>query len=121
MCWQTNRMALADILQGLLNPVVKVKVKYSHYRPMGPGGFWEVKASRFRDIGTLRWWVVSLTHRPLVYVMFISNLRVSRRGISLVRNVTRMTTPVNLLPTKRNLLYIMNQSVPRCKPFALRL
>jgi hypothetical protein len=30
----------------------KVKVKYSHYRPMGPGRFWEVKASRFRDIGT---------------------------------------------------------------------
>jgi hypothetical protein len=30
----------------------KGKVKYSHYRPMGPRGFWEVKASRFRDIGT---------------------------------------------------------------------
>jgi hypothetical protein len=31
---------------------VKVKVKHSHYRPMGPTGIWEVKASRFRDIGT---------------------------------------------------------------------
>jgi hypothetical protein len=30
----------------------KGKVKYSHYRPMGPRGFWEVKASRFCDIGT---------------------------------------------------------------------
>jgi hypothetical protein len=29
-----------------------VKVKHSHYRAMGPRGFWEVKASTFRDIGT---------------------------------------------------------------------
>jgi len=28
---------------------------------------------------------------------------------------------VNLLKTKRNLLYIRNQSVPRCKYFPLRL
>jgi hypothetical protein len=31
---------------------VKKKVKYSHYRTMGPRGFWEVKAFRFCDIGT---------------------------------------------------------------------
>jgi hypothetical protein len=31
---------------------VIVKLKHSHYRPMGPRWFWEVKASRFRDIGT---------------------------------------------------------------------
>jgi hypothetical protein len=30
----------------------KIKVKQSHYRPVGPRGCWEVKASRFRDIGT---------------------------------------------------------------------
>jgi hypothetical protein len=28
-----------------------VKVKHSHYRPMGPRGLWEVKTFRFRDIG----------------------------------------------------------------------
>jgi hypothetical protein len=28
-----------------------VKVKWSHYRPMGPRGLWDVKVSRFRDIG----------------------------------------------------------------------
>jgi hypothetical protein len=33
----------------------KVKVKRSHYRPMGPRRFWEIKDSRFRDIGTLSW------------------------------------------------------------------
>jgi hypothetical protein len=32
-----------------------VKVKLSHYRPVGPRGFWEFKAPRFRDIGTRRW------------------------------------------------------------------
>jgi hypothetical protein len=32
--------------------IVLKKVKLSHYRPMGPRGFWEVKASRFHDIGT---------------------------------------------------------------------
>jgi hypothetical protein len=31
---------------------VKVKVKQFHYWPTRPRGFWEVKASRFRDIGT---------------------------------------------------------------------
>jgi hypothetical protein len=30
---------------------IKVKVKYSYYRPMGPRAFWEGKASRLRDIG----------------------------------------------------------------------
>jgi hypothetical protein len=29
-----------------------VKVKHAHYSPVGPRGFWVVKASRFRDIGT---------------------------------------------------------------------
>jgi hypothetical protein len=29
------------------------KVKHSHYRPMGLGEFWEVKASRFREGGRL--------------------------------------------------------------------
>jgi hypothetical protein len=33
---------------------IKVKVKHSHYRPMGPRGSLEVKASRFRDSGTGR-------------------------------------------------------------------
>jgi hypothetical protein len=28
------------------------KVNYSHYRSVGSRGFWEVKASRFRNIGT---------------------------------------------------------------------
>jgi hypothetical protein len=28
------------------------KLKQSHFRLMEPRGFWEVKASRFRDIGT---------------------------------------------------------------------
>jgi hypothetical protein len=28
---------------------------------------------------------------------------------------------INLLKTKRNLLYVMNQSVPRCKNFPPRL
>jgi hypothetical protein len=32
--------------------MVKVKVKDSHYRPMGLRRFWEVKASRFLDTGT---------------------------------------------------------------------
>jgi hypothetical protein len=41
-----------------------IKVKHSHYRPMGPRGFWEVKASRLRDIGISMWLVVRLTHRP---------------------------------------------------------
>jgi hypothetical protein len=27
-------------------------VKHSHYRPRGPREFWEVKAYKFRDIGT---------------------------------------------------------------------
>jgi hypothetical protein len=36
----------------VFNNEVKVKVKHPHHRPMGPRGFWEVKASRFRDIGT---------------------------------------------------------------------
>jgi hypothetical protein len=40
---------------GALFDYPKVKVKYSHYMPMGPRWFWEVKASRFRDIGTSRW------------------------------------------------------------------
>jgi hypothetical protein len=40
-----------------------IKVKHSHYRSMRPRGLWEVKASRFRDIGTWKWLVVSLTHR----------------------------------------------------------
>jgi hypothetical protein len=31
---------------------IKVKVKHFHYMPMGHRGFWEVKAPRFRDIGT---------------------------------------------------------------------
>jgi hypothetical protein len=31
--------------------IMEVKKK-SHYRPMGPRGFWEVKAFRFPDIGT---------------------------------------------------------------------
>jgi hypothetical protein len=34
-------------------------VKHYHHRPMGPRGFWEVKASRFRDIGA--WKVVRLS------------------------------------------------------------
>jgi hypothetical protein len=29
---------------------VKVKVKHSNYRQLGPRGFWEVKVSRLRDI-----------------------------------------------------------------------
>jgi hypothetical protein len=42
------------IKQYALNIIVhcKAKAKHSHYRPMGPRRFWEVKASRFRDIGT---------------------------------------------------------------------
>jgi hypothetical protein len=28
------------------------KIKHSNYSPMGPREFWEVTASRFRDIGT---------------------------------------------------------------------
>jgi len=32
-----------------------------------------------------------------------------------------MNVAVNLLKTKRNLLYIRNQSVPRCKHFPSRL
>jgi hypothetical protein len=31
------------------------KVKHSHYRSMGPRRFCEVKAPKFRDIGTWRW------------------------------------------------------------------
>jgi hypothetical protein len=31
-----------------MNEILLVKVKHSHYRLMGPGGFWEVKASRLR-------------------------------------------------------------------------
>jgi hypothetical protein len=30
----------------------KVKANHSHYRPMGPRVFWEVKVTRFRDIGS---------------------------------------------------------------------
>jgi hypothetical protein len=40
------------------------EVKQPHYRPTGPRGFWKVKASTFRDIGTWRWQVVCLTHLP---------------------------------------------------------
>jgi hypothetical protein len=40
---------------GALFDYPKVKVKYSNYRPMEPRGLWEIKASRFRDIGTSRW------------------------------------------------------------------
>jgi hypothetical protein len=32
--------------------VIKNKAKQSHYSPLGPREFWEVKAPRFRDIGT---------------------------------------------------------------------
>ena len=37
------------------------------------------------------------------------------------RNTNVTTDKVNLLQTKRNLLYIRNQSVPRCKHLQLRL
>jgi hypothetical protein len=32
--------------------IIIIIVKHFHYRPMGPRLFWEVKASRLRDIGT---------------------------------------------------------------------
>jgi hypothetical protein len=41
-----------DVKTMLLDVRIKVKVKQSHYRLMEPRGFWDVKASRFRVIGT---------------------------------------------------------------------
>jgi hypothetical protein len=35
-----------------INKVLNLKVKHSHYRPMGSREFWEMKDSGFRDIGT---------------------------------------------------------------------
>jgi len=34
--------------------------------PEGPRGFQEVKVPRYRDNGTGWWYIVSLTHRPLL-------------------------------------------------------
>jgi hypothetical protein len=44
-----NRVTLRLLLD---THYIKVKVQQSHYSPTEPRGFWEVKASRFRDIGT---------------------------------------------------------------------
>jgi hypothetical protein len=48
----------------------------------------------------------------------------ARSGVSLPIPSARfllLHCPINLLKTKRNLLYIRNQSVPRCKHFPPRL
>jgi hypothetical protein len=43
---------MCTVADGKLTVAEGKKVKHSHYRIMGPRGFWEVKAFRFRDIGT---------------------------------------------------------------------
>jgi hypothetical protein len=48
-----NYLPLTDIEVLFLDcPARIVKIKHSHYKPMGPRVFWEVKGSRFHDIGT---------------------------------------------------------------------
>jgi len=49
------------------------------------------------------------------------NSSVSPVFMLFVQRTTEIKRFINLLKTKRNLLYIRNQSVPRCKNFPPRL
>jgi hypothetical protein len=48
-CHDWTNASVAIVVQ---EKITLIKVKPSHYRPVGPRGFWEVKDSRFRDVGT---------------------------------------------------------------------
>jgi len=48
-------------------------------------------------------------------------MRVFKNKIKYVLDVIKGTKKINLLKSKHNLLYIRNQSVPRCKHFPPRL
>ena len=71
--------------------------------------------------GTLRGWRAVLTYRAHTFSTFV--IRAVLKGeISWLRNwFKEHKGPVNILETKRNLLYIRCQSVPRCKHFPPRL
>jgi hypothetical protein len=68
---------------------------------MGFRGFWEVKASRFRDIGTGRWWKI-IQRKENRELRAVSRLCELYNGIFLTTEEKIGKTPVRVAQYKNN-------------------